>query len=239
MERASLLRLIRLESICADTRWGLLRKISRCCFITTSGRARVIMRYLCALHYIGWAATRARCTYPSSNYRGSSGWWTVLPGRRNLAQFVTRANFVARWSARLAFVLARVLARTLARSLARSSSRLTARTRTKNARIARRSNSTWNLTEIPRWNRTAVCIPAIPAITSLRHVVRPNGRAHSICNEGIAIRCCFDLTRWSLPSFFNIPTDARNSLRERKNRVIFYMMHYLWFSLLIVLMLYT
>lgn len=119
MERASLLRLIRLESICADTRWGLLRKISRCCFITTSGRARVIMRYLCALHYIGWAATQARCTYPSSNYRGSSGWWTVLPGRRNLAQFVTRANFVARWSARLAFVLARVLARTLARSLAR------------------------------------------------------------------------------------------------------------------------
>jgi len=69
------------------------------------------MRYLRALHYIGWAATRARCTYPSSNYRGSSGWWTVLPGRRNLAQFVTRTNFVARGSARPAFVPARVLAR--------------------------------------------------------------------------------------------------------------------------------
>lgn len=58
-------------------------------------RTRAISCACGCLHYIGWAATRAQCIYPSSNYRGSSGWWTVPPGRRNLAQFVTRTNFVA------------------------------------------------------------------------------------------------------------------------------------------------
>jgi len=52
----------------------------RCCFTT-------LVRYLCVtLHRV--AATQ-RCTYPSSNYRGSSGWWTVHPAdviSRNLSR---------------------------------------------------------------------------------------------------------------------------------------------------------
>lgn len=81
---------------------GELRKISRCCFT----RTRALSRDIYALRYIGWAATR-RCTYPSSNYRGSSGWWTVHPAdviSRNLSRGRTSfARSPARVAARLSF----------------------------------------------------------------------------------------------------------------------------------------
>lgn len=122
-------------------------------------------RYI--LHRMG--GNPARCTYPSSNYRGSSGWWTVHPAdviSRNLSRGRT---------------LSRGERKRESNSLVRPSSHLTAQMLAKNARIARRSNSTaafykeflrfarrsLPLPSLPR-DRAAVCIPTITAITSLR-----------------------------------------------------------------------
>lgn len=143
---------------------GKLGKISRYCFTTAFV---TLSRDICALYYIGWAATR-RCTYPSSNYRGSSGWWTVHPAdviSRNLS----RGRTLSRGERKRKRKRERALERPS------SSSRSTAEMRTKNARIARRSNSTaafykgfLRFTRRLLRDRAAVCIPTITAITSLR-----------------------------------------------------------------------